>query len=85
MLREFPYKSKKHSIILNKDLKIRYKPTGCEKYNWISLRHYLNLYSFELNNYNNSIEKKENLIEFVYFIKKLISRIAIPLLKANLP
>ena len=85
LLREFPYKSKKHSIILNKDLKIRYVRPGFIKYEWLSLRHYFSLYSFELNNIDNDIEKKDNWIKLNVFIQKLINKIAIPLLKANLP
>ena len=85
LLKEIPYKYKKISIILSQNLKIRCKPPGYYKYYWLSLRHYISLYGFELNNIDNDIEKKYNCIKLNYFIQKIINRIAIPLLKANLP
>ena len=84
MLREIPYECKKYSIILNKNFQIRYIKQDSDISYWLSLGDYFYMYSHELNNIDNDIAKKDNWRKFIFFIQKIIKKIAFPLLKANL-
>lgn len=84
LLREIPYKYKKYSVILNKNFQIRYRDQSSDISYWLSLGDYFYMYSYELNNIDNDIAKKDNWRKFNFFIQKIIKKIAFPLLKANL-